>query len=249
MGPIIRSLIHLQKVEQNLRVNQALLENSQQSVKRLVHFVTQLQSSLTAKHEEIKLTRLQNSKYELDLKTEEEENSRLRVQLNTAKTNRDYSAILTKINTDKVDKTKLEDRILTLMSQVENDQVVCKEIESEIQDTEKKLDDLKIANEDKETKFRHDIQNLQSEKQEAFTQIPEQTRMHFVRLADRYDGEVLAQIVKKRMGRKIEHTCGGCFMSIPLELVNTLMTKDEVIPCPSCGRIIVLDLNSSQTSA
>ena len=249
MGPIIRSLIHLQKVEQNLRVNQALLENSQRSVKRLVHSVVQLQSSLTAKHEEIKLTRLQNSKYELDLKIEEEEIGRLRVQLNTAKTNRDYSAILTKINTDKVDKSKLEDRILTLMAQVENDQVVCQEIETEIQDTEKKLTDLQTASEDKETKFRHDIQNLQSEQQEAFTQIPEKTRMHFSKLADRYDGEVLAEIVKKRMGRKTEHTCGGCFMSIPLELVNSLMTKDEVIPCPSCGRIIVLELNSPQPSA
>ena len=248
MGPIIRSLIHLQNVEQNLRVNQTLLENSQQSVKRLVHAVVQLQSSLSAKHEEIKLTRLQNSKYELDLKVEDEELSRLRVQLNTAKTNRDYSAILTKINTDKVDKSRLEDRILTLMGQVENDQAVCKEIETEIQDTEKKLGVLKIANENKETKFRHDIQNLQNQQQEAFTQIPEQTRMSFVKLADRYDGEVLAQIIQKRMGRRTEHSCGGCFMSIPLELANTLMTKDEVIPCPSCGRIIVLELTEPQPS-
>ena len=91
-----------------------------------------------------------------------------------------------------------------LMSQVENDQEVCQEIETEIQTTEQKLDDLRIANEDKETKFRHDIQTLQSEKQEAFTQIPEKTRMRFTKLADRYDGEVLAEIVKKQVGRKTD---------------------------------------------
>ena len=249
MGPIIRSLIHLQEIEQNLRATQTRLDNSQQSVKRLVHAIAQLQSSRAAKHEEIKLTRLQYGKYETDLKSEEEEISRLRVALNTAKTNRDYSAILTKINTDKVDKSKLEDRILSLMSQVDTDQAVCQEIETEIETTQKKLNDLRAANEEKENKFRQDIQDLQSQRQDAFAHIPEKVRMLFAKLADRYGGEVLAEIVKQRAGRKTEQSCGGCFMSIPLELVNTLMTKDEVITCPSCGRIIVLDLNSSPPPA
>jgi len=36
------------------------------------------------------------------------------------------------------------------------------------------------------------------------------------------------------------YTCGGCFMGITTESVNVLMTKDDIIRCPNCTRILVL---------
>jgi len=40
--------------------------------------------------------------------------------------------------------------------------------------------------------------------------------------------------------------CGGCFMGITAECVNLLMTKDDIIRCPNCTRILFL--GSSQES-
>jgi len=38
-------------------------------------------------------------------------------------------------------------------------------------------------------------------------------------------------------------------MKVPLEVANSLMTRDDVIICPTCGRILVLDKNPKQTSS
>ncbi len=41
-------------------------------------------------------------------------------------------------------------------------------------------------------------------------------------------------------GKSAAFSCGGCFMGIPAESVNVLMTRDDIIRCPNCTRILVL---------
>ena len=43
-----------------------------------------------------------------------------------------------------------------------------------------------------------------------------------------------------KMTRVQVDRCGGCFMGIPAEIVNRLMTNDEVIRCSNCTRILIL---------
>ena len=61
----------------------------------------------------------------------------------------------------------------------------------------------------------------------------------FKRVAETYDGEAVA-IIEQNTGRTGAYTCGGCFMGVTDECVNQLMTKDEIIRCPNCTRILVL---------
>ena len=58
-----------------------------------------LQSGLEAKQEEIKLTRIQADRLELELKSRDEHIEKLRGHLNLARTNKEYSALLTELNT------------------------------------------------------------------------------------------------------------------------------------------------------
>ncbi|MHC4097936.1 MAG: C4-type zinc ribbon domain-containing protein [Planctomycetota bacterium] len=55
-----------------------------------------------------------------------------------------------------------------------------------------------------------------------------------------YDGEALAVVDRQQEGKTEAYTCGGCFMGITAESVNLLMTKDDIIRCPNCTRILVL---------
>ncbi len=37
----------------------------------------------------------------------------------------------------------------------------------------------------------------------------------------------------------MEYTCGACFMSLPIQVVNaTLTSKDKPVVCSSCDRIL-----------
>ena len=245
MGPILSSLVTLQGVEGELRKTQKKLKHIQQVVLRQQHLITQLQNAHNAKKEEIKLTRMQHDRLELELRTREDEITKSRVALNQARTNKDYSAILTRINTQKADKSKLEDQILHLMGLIDTDQAALREIEADIESDQQKLDELEQRGQEKQQVVQKILDDLLKQRQDASEHVPGKQRDLFDRLAERYDGEVLAKIEPSEK-RRSEHTCGGCFMSIPLEIVNALMSRDDVQVCANCGRILVLDMNPKQ---
>lgn len=238
MGPILSGLLELQRVDLELREAKKKLRKGQKAVLRQHHLIDQLNNAHQAKKEEIKLSRVQADGLELELKTDENEISKLRVALNTAKTNKDYSAILTRINTDKVDKSKLEDQILAIMSQIENDETECREIEENTKTQQEKRIELERIAEERSKQIKIEVEALEKKWQGSAQDVPEKELSLFERLADSFDGEVLVEIIEPKSRRGV-CTCGGCFMTVPLEIVNALLTKDEVITC-DCGRILML---------
>jgi uncharacterized protein len=245
MGPILSSLVDLQAIESELRKTQQKLKLAQQTVLRQEFQIKRLQEAGAAKTEEAKLTRIQHDKLELELKSREEEIAKFRVALNNARTNKDYSAILTQINTKKADKSKFEDQILSLLAQIDTDQAARKEIEENIEKERVKLAEIRQISETKQQEIQAEVDKLLEQRKEIASQVPAKERSLFERLADRYDGEVLAEISKLN-GPKGDHTCGGCYMGVTLESVNALMTHDDVLTCPNCGRIFILDKNPKQ---
>ncbi len=42
--------------------------------------------------------------------------------------------------------------------------------------------------------------------------------------------------------RRLEYTCEGCYIQLPVEAVNKLLTRpNELVICPSCGRILYIN--------
>jgi len=245
MAPILSSLVNLQAIETELRDTEKKRNQGQQLILRQKHRIDQLQAVHNAKKEEIKHTRLQYDRLDLELKAREEEIAKLRVTLNSTKTNKGYSAVLTRINTDKADSAKLEDQILALMTQIDNYDSSCREIEKEIETEKQKLQTIQQQTERTMEVIQKALEELQTQRQEAAQQVPNKELSLFKRLAQRYEGAVLSE-VQVTNSKRGEYNCGGCYMSIPLEIVNLLMTRDEVMACPTCGRILVLDAKPSQ---
>jgi len=243
------SLVSLQVIELEVRVTSKKLRKCEQVLKIQEQRLEQLRAALKAKHEEIKLTRMQYDKLELDLKSREEEIAKMRVALNSARTNKDYSAILTTINTNKASKSKLEDQILVLINQMEADEAVSKQIVEDIGTEEEHLVELRGTIEQQRAEIQTEAERLAARREAALREVPAEPRAMFERLADRYDGEVLAEVEKMSGSKRGDHLCRGCYIKIPLESVNALMTRDEVVVCPNCGRFLVLDMKASEQPA
>ena len=73
---------------------------------------------------------IQVDRLELELKSRDEHIEKLRNHLNLARTNKEYSALLTELNTAKADDSKLETQVLELMRNVETDTAECAEIKT-----------------------------------------------------------------------------------------------------------------------
>jgi predicted nucleic acid-binding Zn-ribbon protein len=239
MGPILNGLIKLQSVENRLRAAKAKLTRSRRSVIIQENQVRSLQSALEAKKEELQLTKVQSSRLELELKSRDDEVSKLRAALNTSKSNKEYAAVLTQLNTTRADNTKIENQILDLMKAVETDEAECENIRKQIEEHKQLLEQTRKTSEAAAVDQEAEIRKIQAEWNDAAKAIPAEPLKVFKRVAETYDGEAVAQ-VDLQEGKHGTYSCGGCFMGITAESVNLLMTRDELIRCPNCTRILVL---------
>ncbi len=239
MGPVLNGLIKLQSVENRLRAVKSKLTRCRRTVIFQENQLRTLQNGVEAKKEEIKMTRVQVDRFELELKHRDETISRLRAALNMAKTNKEYSAILTELNTSKADNSKIESQALDLMKNIEADQAASAEIQEQIDEHKGNLDQVRKDSEVKAVGYEAEITEIQVEWDAAAKDVPAETLHVFNRVAETYDGEALAAAGKQN--EKVEvFSCGGCFMGIPTEVINRLMVRDEIIRCSNCTRILIL---------
>ena len=239
MGPVLKGLFKLQSVENRLRVVKAKLTRCRRNVIIQENQIRSLQNAIEAKTEEIQLTKVQSDRLELELNTGDEAISRLRAQLNAAKTNKEYAALLTQLNTTKADSSKTETQILELLKDIEADEAECGEIQNQIDEQKHALEQTRKEAGKLATKYETEIEEIQAEWDSRAQTIPAELLQIFKRVAETYDGEALA-VIEQQEGKTEAYSCGGCFMGITAESVNLLMTKDDIIRCPNCTRILVL---------
>ena len=240
MGPVLNGLVKLQSVENRLRAAKAKLARCRRNVIIRENQVRNLQSALEAKKEEIQLSKVQSDRLELELKSRDEQIARLRASLNAAKTNKEYAAVLTQLNTTKADNSKIETQILELLKDTEADESESENIKSQIDQQKQELEQTRKESERMAVRYQAEIEEIQAEWDKVALTIPHESLDVFKRVAETYDGEALA-VIEKQQGKTAVYTCGGCFMGITAESVNLLMTRDDIIRCPTCTRILVLD--------
>ncbi len=170
----------------------------------------------------------------------EERVTKLREQMNSVTSNKEYSAMLVEINTLKGEKSKLEDQALEKMSASDAIKERVDETQGKV-DSQSKLVEQALA-EVLSAKEEVGVQldDANAKRDEAAGEVPADVLNVFERLADHYDGETLAEIEEQDRRRR-EYTCGGCYMELPIERVNALMMKpDELVTCPSCNRFLYI---------
>lgn len=243
MGPVLNGLVKLQSVENRLRAEKLKLTRCRRNVVIQENLIRSLQSALEAKKEEVQLTRVQFDRLELELKSRDETINKLRASLNSAKTNKEYAAVLTQLNTTKADSSKIEAQSLELLKDIEADEAECNDIQEQIDEHKETLEQTRKESEESAAKYQVGIDEIQAEWDEVAKSIPSEAVDLFSRVAETYDGHAVAAI-EQQEDRKGLYSCGGCFMGITAESVNLLMTKDDIIRCPNCTRILVLSESS-----
>jgi predicted nucleic acid-binding Zn-ribbon protein len=240
MGKTLDALQHLQKLELELGALRKQEESKRRQVQVCKRQIDLANQDIANKQAESKRHEVELKKVELEMSSREESIRKHREALNKAKTNKEYAAILASINTEKADSSKFESRVLELMGQ---------------RDTLKAALDALVAERDKlqarmgesEGRLRTYLDQTQAqrerlsrERDEAGAAVPPALRASFERAAERHEGEAMG-VVSRPHPKREEYVCGGCNMSVPLEQVNALRSRDEIQLCNICGRILCLE--------
>ena len=240
MGATLDALHRLQIIDIQLRSIRGQIESKHRSVETQRHRIAALESRINEDREQIRHAQCEADRHELDRQAHEDHISKLRETLNKAKTNKEYAAALTELNTDKADADMLEDSVLASLTQV--DELKVEEAASQAaQETERvKVTELERIAAETASKFAYKVADLESKRSEIVKNIAPSSLDAFDRASEKHDGEGMAA-VEQMHPKRHEYICSGCNMSLPLEIVNALQSREDVLQCPMCSRILYLD--------
>ena len=248
MGQLLEGLLKLQSIERELAQVRRRLRSRENAVNIQQRRIDQLQEEWEALDSRSLGRRKDADRCELDLKQSEERVAKLRTALNSAKTNKEYAAILTQINTLKADNAKLEDSTLRILQEVDSVRAEADKVRDEIDRESKRLEEIKQTNAAEIERLNGMVVGLMEDRGEAAKGIDAHALRVFGRVAEKYDGEAMAVIQIEGKKAPYDYICGGCHMSLNAEHANALRVRDEIRTCDNCGRILFLDPSQESPS-
>lgn len=170
---------------------------------------------------------------ELDLKSLEERKTRLKAQLLTVKTNKEYSALQSEIRTVYADIEKMEESGLQELTAIDGLSAQVRDREAQAVAAKERLA-AQIAKEtDAFVKIDGQISAIRAEWEQVIADVPAETIELYRRIAGGRDGIAVVPVDGS--------SCGGCYMNLPPQTINLLMGGEATVQCRSCHRILYLD--------
>lgn len=229
----IEALKRVQSLRNKINELEEYKERRKKDVQKKETHIEEIRPLSEKKHKEKLSVQKEIDRKELDLKTDEGEISKYNAQLNSIKTNKEYTALCSEIGSKKADMSILEDVILNTMSRLETVNKEYSELTENLKREEESLKELikSVDAEVRETDI--EIEKVQNDQKKYIDALDEDTLYHYNRLSNIKGGKAVVAV----MG----NVCGGCFMNITAQTLNLLMGGKELVFCQSCSRILYLE--------
>lgn len=240
MGQTLAALHKLQGVERQLAAIRNQADVKRRQIRQYQKALEKQEADVEQRKTAIRDSQMEIDRLDLNVKSKDEHLEKHREALNRAKTNKEYAAILTTINTEKADNAKMEGRQLQLMTELDDVRAQSQAVIAErdrlfarVAEAERELEALL-------QRTAPEVARLEKMRADAAQTVPPSLLVTFTRIAEHHEGEAMAEIVVQNAKRN-EYGCGGCNMSVTLEQVLGIQSRDDLQVCGSCGMILYWD--------
>ena len=175
-------------------------------------------------------SKLKQSSLELEVATKQKELEKYQEQMMSIKTNKEYDALVSQIDTLKQEIDTSETEILNLIEQVS-------ELEKEIEESKTQLGKIEENNNTQLDILKVKINSIgdkvaskDKERVSVLTSIPRQLLSTYERVRRGRGGDVVVA-VKRR-------ACGACFKSLTPRRVQEIKGAEKIFTCDYCGRML-----------
>lgn len=181
---------------------------------------------------EIENTKLEIRRLEGELKSCEEEITKLSTQLLSSKTNQEYSAFQSQIDRKKSDKSDYETGILEILDRIDGMEKELKEAVMEQQIREKEFEDLKASLEGDLEAYTREAEELTTKRNGMLYNLDPEALKTYERVRTALDGDAIVHVENR--------ICSGCYMSITSNDYVRICGMREIVTCKSCQRILYI---------
>ena len=236
--PLQDQLYSYFELDQRVRAMRARLDGASRRKDALQKKLEQLQQAAAELAQQLKEAKAHAASIESEADALEARITTQRDKMNNVTSNKEYSALLVEVNTLKADKSKLDDLQLDSMSKAEALTAEAAELAVKVEAQSKLVANATKEVAEAQSEVGDKLKELEVERDAAGDPLSDDIRKTFDRLSHTYDGEAMAEISEQDR-RRMEYTCGGCYTLLPVESVNSLITKpDQLTTCGTCNRIL-----------
>jgi predicted nucleic acid-binding Zn-ribbon protein len=182
------------------------------------------------KIESLEKTRRQK---EGQLNLELEKIKRAEGRMSEVKTNKEYQALLSEIDTMKEANSRMEEEILQVLYEIDEIKKDLSKREKEVRTT---LEKIEVEQKKLQEKMNHD-EKVWEEQMERREILSKQIESKLFKLYN--------TLKEKRQGVGVvsakNETCQGCFVNVPPQMFIEVLKNNALIRCPNCNRILYWD--------
>lgn len=227
----LKLLVQLQNIDQQIFELEKLKGNLPNELLDLQEQITQIHQTLDSAEEQLESASQDRRRFELELKTLQEQLVKYRQQIYAVKSNKEYDAITAEIETTEIQMSDLETQIIQLMEsestlrpKIAENKNKIQVVENNLSECKQKLTQLTEVNEKELTELTEKRNNL-------LPQIQRPLLANYERIRKGKGGIAVVPIVSG--------LCSGCFSSLPAQTILEIKKMNQLIFCQYCGRLLV----------
>ena len=241
---VTEKLLRVYRVDQQLNGLQSRLRVAEKFLDEQTRQLAQLDSKRDAIQAQFKQVQAVVADHEGEMARLDARVETLREQMNSAKTNKEYKAFLTEMNTFKAEKSNAETAALEQMTKMDELKKQVAELDGQRAEREKVQ---KVAGQDRAKhadEIKDRLNQLKAERESVARDVPAEAMKIYVDLVRRLGDDAMAP-VEELDRRRHEYSCGACQMAVPVETLNALIRGTAAgtnpVRCVSCGCLLYIE--------
>ena len=226
-------LWELQKIDLDLKHIKEERERYPREIKKLDERMSIEKEKVQTEKGKVDVLEKERREKERQLSSSQEKIKKTEGRMSEVKTNKEYQALLTEIETIKGASSREEEEILLVLEEID-------ELKKDLSKREKEVATIleKIETEKKM------IQERMAQNEIVWKEQMERREVVSKQIESKLN-QLYHTLKEKRHGMGVvnvkEETCQGCFVHIPPQMFIEVQKNNEIIRCPNCNRILYFE--------
>ncbi len=230
MNVELQKLIDLQNLDQGI----SDFEKALTAIPNQIQSATAEMAALTKEIEQARevIASMQKSQKQLqaDVQTENDHMAKTKTKLPLVKTNKEYTAIVTEIESVKEKVSAIEDKELEIMESLEVKESEIPAIEARFKEEESTFKEYKAKKEAESVRVKQELEDARDKRQGLLHTVSPEWAKNYNKITSHRDGVAVVRL--------LENVCQGCFQVVLPQVVIEVKMGNEIHPCPHCSRFL-----------
>lgn len=230
MNEQLKLLINLQEIDTKILTAKRMIDKIPQKINELETPFKEALNSFNLFKQRIENLDKKKREKEHQLDDIGEKIKKLKLRTSEIKTNKEYQALLSEIDSIEKERWSIEEQILIIMEEIDAVSKQANLEETKLNADKKKVDELKNKLLEEKQFIEKELEDMKEIRSKIAGLIEDDFYKLYINLIENYNG--LAVVEAK------DEICLGCNMNIPPQLFVELKKNNDIITCPQCRRIL-----------